>query len=94
MHGGRLRHYLEWAERWWAAVAGSVGVLDVEIMNLWHGELANRKDADHQLRLSELGFDPYRDIALDEQGAWQWSSDKPALHAYLRDYFIGRREDG
>lgn len=94
MRGGRRTHYLAWAEGWHAAVAGSVGVLDADVFNLWHGEFLHRRDLDRQVRLDALGFDPNTDIAHDEQGAWRWSSDKPELHAFLHDYFVGRREDG
>ena len=40
----------------------------------------------------EEGFRP--DIALDDVGVWRWNSDKPAMHAYVRDYFAARKEDG
>ena len=39
-------------------------------------------------------FDPDRDIAIDEHGALRWSSDKPALHQAVLEYFQGRQEDG
>lgn len=33
------------------------------------------------------------DIA-DRDGAWRWNSDRPDMHNYVRDYFVGRRQDG
>ena len=39
-------------------------------------------------------FDPYEDIVLTEQGVWRWATDKPEMHAYLRENFALRREDG
>jgi hypothetical protein len=44
--------------------------------------------------LRDLGFDPFTDIAKTEQGTWRWSSDKPALHARVREYFWSRHDDG
>lgn len=90
----REQHYRAWAEPWATAINGSIGVLDCEILNLWHGDIANRGGDARYERLSAFDYDPRRDIALDAEGAWRWSSDKPALHAYLRDYFRARREDG
>ena len=89
------RHYREWAEPWADAGAGRRGVVDVEGMNLWHGEMQYRRaGTERHAPLRGFGYDPRHDIAHDGNGAWRWASDKPELHAYLRDYFVGRREDG
>ncbi len=44
--------------------------------------------------LAEFEFDPFDDIVADDNGAWRWNSAKSAMHDYLRDYFVSRREDG
>ena len=87
-------HFTAWAGPWKEALAGRVGALAGDVLNLWHGALEHRGDAERHRALRDLGFDPFGDIALDDAGAWRWASDKPALHAYLRDYFRARREDG
>jgi hypothetical protein len=91
----RLReHFCRWAVPFAGYVGGRIGFLDLDLFNLWHGDLVNRRDSRRNHELVDFGFDPFSDIALDEQGVWRWNSDKPALHAHLRDYFLGRREDG
>ena len=35
-------------------------------------------------------FCPENDIAIGTQGCWNWSSDKPGMHEYLRSYFRNR----
>ncbi len=90
----RRRHYKAWAEPFSSELAGRVGLIEGEISNLWHGEMANRGSRLRHEALRDFDYDPFSDIALGEEGAWRWASDKPALHAYLRDYFVGRREDG
>lgn len=40
------------------------------------------------------GFDPNADLRPGIDGAWRWASDKPELHATVRQYFYSRDEDG
>ncbi len=44
--------------------------------------------------MHEFDFDPKADIALDHNGCWEWSSDKPELHRRVKQYFASRKEDG
>lgn len=88
------RHYLRWAGRLHAIVQGRIGLVPGNIFNLWHGELLDRRYMPRHRILTEHGFDPEQDIAVDEHGALRWRSDKPALHEAVREYFRGRREDG
>ncbi len=44
--------------------------------------------------MAHLGFDPCADLVKTSDGTWQWASEKPELHAYVRDYFRNRNEDG
>jgi hypothetical protein len=53
-----------------------------------------RRRENYRVFRERLGVDPSRDIAIGDSGAWVWSSDKPEMHAYVRDYFAGRREAG
>ena len=94
LHGASKSHYLQWAEPFNAAVAGSVGAIHGDLCHLWHGKQEDRKYLERHAPLQALGFDPYTDIALAESGAWTWATDKPELHAYVRSYFHSRREDG
>ncbi len=95
-HGapGFRDHFLRWGRPFADDVGGRIGVLDLDLQNLWHGEMANRRAGERSARLAELGYDPCTDIALDAGGGWRWNSDKPELHRYVYDWFVGRREDG
>lgn len=87
-------YYLRWAEPFHADCQGRVGVIDTDIHHLWHGKAAHRGLSSRHGGLARHDFDPFSDIAVDDNGCWRWASDKPALHAYVCDYFGSRREDG
>lgn len=94
MSGPERDHYLGWAVGFHADVQGRVGALPGELHHLWHGDPVNRR---YRIRHSDLamhGFDPRADIRPGRDGAWRWASEKPALHALLRDYFQSRQDDG
>ena len=92
MNAPRAEHYLAWARPFAATVRRRVGHIAGRIFHLWHGDLADRGYTRRHRLLAD--FDPFTDIALDDEGAWRWSSAKPALHAAVKDYFESRREDG
>jgi hypothetical protein len=93
--GARMaEHYLAWAVPFHDAVTAGIGFLDGSVFHLWHGAFADRQYDGRQRGLAPFGFDPFDDIALAANGVWRWASDKPAMHAYVRDYFASRREDG
>jgi hypothetical protein len=94
MNRHQVRRYRRWAEPFFESVQGRVGALEGDIYHLWHGEMEHRYTQQRHLGLAPFDFDPDHDIAPGAQGAWRWNSDKPGLHAYLRDYFALRREDG
>lgn len=87
------KRYLSWARRLYADVKGDVGWLPYEVEHLWHGRMEDRKGSERHQGLAAVGFDPYRDLALAQSGAWTWNSDRPELHSYVLDYFLSRRED-
>jgi hypothetical protein len=91
MNACRSEHYLKWARPVSATIGGSVGCMPGRVLHLWHGNLRNRQ---YQARHAGLAdFDPDTDIALDRNGCWRWSSDKPGLHRVVARYFDSRRED-
>jgi hypothetical protein len=87
-------HYLAWAEPFYAAVRGGIAFLDGDLFHLWHGDTEHRRYRERLEVLNRFRFDPFADIAVDDGGVWQWSSDKRAMHDYVRNYFAARREDG
>jgi hypothetical protein len=56
--------------------------------------MRNRRYRERHEGLRRLQFDPSLDVAVAGGGCWRWSSDKPAMHRYVRDYFGARDEDG
>jgi hypothetical protein len=94
MDGGWAAHYLRWAQAHYQSVGGNVGYAPGTLIHLWHGDLKDRRYADRHREFREFGFDPAKDLALDENRCWRWDSNKPAMHRYVRDYFAARKEDG
>ncbi len=94
MNADQRDHYSRWASGFHDDVKGQVGALAGEIHTLWHGDIEDRRYSDRQNDLVAHRFDPTTDIRLGADGAWRWASEKPALHALLRDYFHNRQEDG
>ena len=86
--------YRRWAEPFSRAVGGRVGFVPGRVGLLWHGELANRRFIERHKNLAPYAFDPPRDISTGPQGALVWSSPKPEMHRYVREYFASRQEDG
>jgi len=94
MNTRRVEHYRSWSEPFSAEVRGKVGAIDGRVLHLWHGDLENRR---YRLRNSDFArfeFDPFRDLTQGRGGAWRWSSPKPRMHQFVRDYFFSREEDG
>jgi hypothetical protein len=86
--GPRARaHYLAWAEPFHEAVRGRIGYLEGDVFHLWHGDLANRGYASRYALFAPFMFDPYSDIALNKDGVWHWSSEKPEMHDFVRTHF-------
>jgi hypothetical protein len=85
---------LDWARRWSDAVGGRVGYVHGRIRDLEHGAHRDRGWSTRREILFRHGFDPARDIEMDDQGCWRWASAKPALHREVERYFADRREDG
>jgi hypothetical protein len=94
MNPRQRERYFAWAETFHREVRGSVTCLDSELFHLWHGTMADRRPRQRHQGLGAFAFDPEQDLALAVSGCWQWASDKPELHAYVRDYFFNRKEDG
>jgi hypothetical protein len=85
------QHYLSWANRFHDAVRDRIAFANGDLLHLWHGRAEDRRYAGRMEGI--LNFDPSEDLALDENGVWQWNSSKRQMHEYVRRYFISRRED-
>lgn len=93
MGAAQRERYLSWAEKIHRRVTDGVGFIDCQIDHLWHGSIENRRGADRHRGLSQIGFDPFSDIRLNQDKVWEWATDRPELHNYVRNYFLARQED-
>jgi hypothetical protein len=86
-------HYLAWAGPFFDSVCAKVAFVDGTLWHLWHGDTRFRRYRDRNEEMRRFEFDPFTDIAIDQNGVWRWNSDKHDLHDYVRSYFSSRRED-
>ncbi|HSP98141.1 MAG TPA: hypothetical protein VL049_13000 [Candidatus Dormibacteraeota bacterium] len=94
MNEKQKEHYLAWARTHHARCRAEIGFLDGPLFHLWHGDIKHRRYRERHAALRRHAFDPFEDIAHDDNGSWRWNSDKPELHEGVRGYFALRREDG
>lgn len=90
----RIDHYLKWAIPLFEDTKGRIGHLTGNVFHLWHGDLSNRGWMYRHKNLSDKGFNPERDLTLNEQNCWEWKSENLDLQQYVSGYFSDRREDG
>jgi hypothetical protein len=91
----RARHYLRWAEPFYAQVQGRVGVIEGRLFHLWHGDLEDRRYLQRHKDLAQLNFDPNSDIRIGKDGPWEWTTtSSKKVRDLVRDYFKSRHEDG
>jgi hypothetical protein len=93
MNPKRIEHYRSWAQPYFADVQGQVGNIAARVFHLWHGEIADRQYESRHRRFEQFDFNPFDDLAIAPSGAWQWRSNKPAMHDFIKTYFASRRED-
>ena len=94
MNEKQKQHYMAWARPHHKIFGAETGFLDCRVFHLWHGDIDHRRYRERHDALRRHAFDPFEDIALDENGSWRWNSHKPELHDDVRDYFASRKEDG
>ena len=94
MDARRARHYLGWAQPFFATVRGRIGHLDGRIQHLWHGAIEDRMYYRRHAALARVGFDPFADIVVGEQGCWRWATPREELHSLCAAFFGDRHEDG
>jgi hypothetical protein len=86
-------HYRAWADPFAESTGGDVGFLSTRIHHLFHGLLSNRQYSSRLQQASESGFDPGKDLLLDEHCLWRWNSDRRPGDTWMREYFKARSED-
>jgi hypothetical protein len=91
--GPHRAHFRRWSRKIHADVGARLAFTPGRVFHLWHGTIANRRYAQRNRELYQMGFDPRTDLRISHAGCWEWASDKPELHAWARRYFEDRRED-
>jgi hypothetical protein len=94
MNARQQAHYFNWGKKFYETLHANVTFAHGEIVHLWHGNKEDRQYRERYEVLTRFQFDPFRDIALDEHGAWRWNTGKVEMHDNVRAYFASRREDG
>jgi len=89
-----FRYFLKWAYPFYEDVKGKIHFVPGQVLHLWHGEIENRQYLERHKELREIGFDPYNDLRFDNNGVWEWNSNKKELHHWAKKYFQLRLEDG
>lgn len=88
-----FEHYQKWAEAFYREVKGNINYVPGNLLHRWHGHWRDRQYNARNSQLREFGFDPNTDLKVDAEHCWQWATDKPAMHHWLTDYFVNRKED-
>ncbi len=94
MNTHQREKYFAWARSFYEAVDKNITYLDTDIFHLWHGDVRQRRTRSRHQGLQQFGFDPFTDIALNQNGCWRWSTEKKEMHDYIHEYFSSRTEDG
>jgi hypothetical protein len=87
-------HFVDWCKRLYADVRARVAHAPGTLLHLWHGDTDHRRYVLRNRELAAFDFDPVADLRVGTGGAWEWNSDKRALHQWAVDYYPSRREDG
>jgi hypothetical protein len=89
------RHYHAWADGFASGVAGSVGLVEGDLLHLWHGTLESRQHRVRHEAAEAHAFDPGTDIAIDARTRlWRWATPKHGMHRAVAEFFRRRQEDG
>jgi hypothetical protein len=94
MNDREKARYLAWAKPFHNVIGGATGFVDGNLFHLWHGTMPDRRLRERYEEFKRFQFDPFEDIVLDQNGYWRWNSEKPEMHAYMKNYFAARNEDG
>jgi hypothetical protein len=90
--GDRLRRdALIWGQTL-ARTNPTYSYLPQDAFHLFHGSLDDRQYVRRDQLLLDHDFDPQADIRRDGD-VFEWTSNKPRLHAAVADYFSSRKED-
>lgn len=83
-----------WKDRCFSAIGGSFGFVNGAVLHMYHGSLKNRQYAERFDELLRLGYDPLRDVYIDDNGLLAWTPDaRPTVRSWVERYFSTRKDD-
>jgi hypothetical protein len=85
---------LEWCGRIHSVVRGEIGCVPGTVLHLWHGDRRHRRYLERQTNLAQTGFDPAKDLWMNDMGCWEWQKPGGKPQKFLEEYFRSRFEDG
>jgi len=88
-----IKHHLPWREKIKKRVSKSIFYTKGTLLHLWHGESKDRKYNERYHPINKYNFDPKKDIKIDKNELFCWSSNKKRLHEEVKYYIISRKED-
>ncbi|MDB5320661.1 MAG: hypothetical protein JWN40_2292, partial [Phycisphaerales bacterium] len=87
-------HFTAWCKSLYKDVRAKVATSSGTLLHLWHGDMDNRRYVLRNQQLADFNFNPEKDLRIGDTGAWEWNSQKPALHQWAINYYPARKEDG
>jgi hypothetical protein len=88
------QHFVQWGKTFYGNVRGKIGYVSGSVLHLWHGDRSGRRYSLRHKELESFAFDPETDLRVADSGCWEWASDKHQMHAWAKEYFVHRDEDG
>jgi len=82
----------EWANKAHKLIDGYVGCVDSTLLHLYHGKIEDRQYNKRYESIQNYNFS-VDDIKLNEDGCWEWDTDKTGLKIAVENYFGLRNED-
>lgn len=80
-------HFFDWGFPVYKEIKGQIGYTNDVVYHIWHGEIYKRNYLDFCKILQINKFNPNKDIKINSDGCWEWSSDKEILHNQIKDIF-------
>jgi len=86
----------KWVKLAFAEVKGSVYFEKGKLLHIWHGDQKNRLYGKKNKIFERFfrTFDPSKDIALDKNHLWKWTSNNKGVQEDIKEYFSIRGEEG
>lgn len=84
---------MAWQEKLLRHTNGNVSYVKGVLKHQFHGYKEDRQYTTRPQILKNHKYSPLTDLVLNEQGVYEWTPDKPKLHADVHTFFLNRKED-